>query len=176
VPIALDERARRHVSIAASAGRLSPALWLVIAIEAQRCLVRAAELASQPVDELAAMFDEIACSTPLSAPSPGTHPALVQLQAYARALMAGDSTVRATLGTSVPLTPAMHVGASWATEAEAVGTTTEEWASTAAHECPPGRVEWEAASAVQGQTLAEWTAIQAARRWRAASTSANSRA
>jgi hypothetical protein len=176
VPVALSEGARRHVFAAASADRLPPALWIAIAIEAQRCLMRAAELASHPADALAEMLDDIARSTPLSVASSDTHPALMQLQVYARALLAGDGTVRVMLGESVPLSPAMHVGASWAAEAEAAGMTIEKWASTAANACLPGRTEWEAASAAQGQTLAEWTTIQAARRWRTASTSANSRA
>jgi hypothetical protein len=168
VTVELQDTARDHVREGSAADGVPPALWLSIAIEAERCLGRAAAALSLRPEEVAAACDD-ASDTTLK---PTGVNALDRLREYASALRRGEAEGAALVGSSVLLTPAMHVGAAWAAEACSAGIGLDRWVGAAASSLPPGRIAWEAASAAAAQSLAEWTLAQAARRRRAASTSA----
>jgi hypothetical protein len=170
VVVALERAARRSVAWGAASERLPADLWLTIAIEAQRCLSLASELIGVPAEQLADELDRTAAQ---SKETGDGHPALARLRAYAEALREGrGADAETVVPASLPLNPGVHVAAAWAAQAGRMGATVEQWASDASNSLPPGRAAWEAASAAEGQPLAEWTLAQAARRWRSASTSA----
>jgi hypothetical protein len=174
VTVRLEAAARQHVVTAVIADRIPAPLWLAVAIEAARCVRLVGTVMGRSADEVAAALDAaVDASRP---PAGSAHPSLSLLRRYARALLVGDGSYRPIISPTLLLSPATHVGAAWAIEAERVGLSIEEWASGVAADLPVGRIAWEAASAAEGQPLAEWALFQAARRWRAASTSARSRA
>jgi hypothetical protein len=174
VVIGLDVPTRRYVMQSAASEGLPPSLWLAIAIEAQRCLSCASELLGVSLEELVHELDRAASS---SWENRHDHPAMARLRAYASVVREGRrGGCMTAVPASLPLSPGLHVAAAWALQAEGIGVNVEQWASHAANALPAGRAAWEAASAAEGQPLAEWILVQAARRRRAASTSAYSEA
>jgi len=174
VTVTLGDAAREHVATGAARDRVPVALWLVVAIEAERCVRRAAALVGASTSDLAGIFDEAAAVSEVR--EVHGSPALSQLRGYATALRNGEPTSASIMAATMPLSPAIHVGAAWAIAAEAFSISVEAWASSFAASLPTGRLAWEAASAADGQSLAEWTLLQATRRCRSANTSACSRA
>ena len=172
IVIGLDVAARSYVMQGAASEGLPPSLWLAIAIEAQRCLLWASGLLGVSLEELIRELDE-ASSQPWE--NRRDHPAIARLRAYATAVREGcrGGSV-SVVPASLPLSPGLHVAAAWALQAERMGVNVERWASDTANALPAGRAAWEAASAADSQPLAEWILLQAARRCRAASTSAYS--
>lgn len=169
VTVELREAARDHVRRGSAADGVPPSLWLSVAIEAARCLGRTAATLGLSTDDVAAACDDVSAATW----KPSGAIALDRLREYASSLRRGDAEGAALVGSSLLLTPAMHVGAAWAAEAQSAGIGVDAWVGAAAGSLPPGRIAWEAASAAAAQSLAEWTLSQAARRRRAASTLAH---
>jgi hypothetical protein len=177
VVVALDGGARPHVSAHARDAGVPAALWLAVALEAQRSIEQATSLLGGHPDRLAVTLD--AEASKLTATDVDVHysPALIQLRSYASALRAaGTPASEPLVGRSLPLFPALHVAAAWALDAQRDGLEVAAWASERTAALPIGRMDWEAASAAHGQTLAEWVLAQAVRCARSCSTSAHSAA
>ncbi|WP_445151372.1 hypothetical protein [Baekduia sp. Peel2402] len=174
VVVDLDDAARAHISSSAHEAGVPAALWLTVALEAQRSLRQAVALVRGDEADLATALDDAAGPSAMSATGDRRSPALAQLHSYAAALRAGAVLAGASpVGTSLPLSPALHVAAAWAVDAQRHGLTVSAWAADCTSTLPAGRLSWEAASASQAQTLAEWVLAQAMRRARSASTSAH---
>jgi hypothetical protein len=177
IVIEIDDASRQHIAASARSAGVPAALWLTIALEAQRSLKQALFLAGGTEDSLIAALDDAAAQAMASVEraSEAFSPSLAQLRNYATALTTGGSgDGDVMVGTSVPLSPTLHVAAAWALEAHHLGIDAAEWASARTATQPVGRLAWEAASAAHGQTLAEWVLTQPVRWARSSSTSAHS--
>jgi hypothetical protein len=135
----------------------------VVAIEAERSLRQAADVCGWQSNELSSVLDEVAdSSTPLTRPR---HPALDRLSAYSQALMSNRAAaVPFTPAGSLLLSPSLHVAGAWVLQAHRAALEIEQWAGGMANAMLADRTKWEAASAAQGQPLAEWALVHAARR------------
>ena len=163
VLVALSEPARRHIGRGASSAALPVNLWLVIAIEAQRSLIRATEVVDMSAEHLADRLDAAAAHSWDSRDE--EHLALGRLRAYAEAVRdRRGPSAGPLIPASVPLSPSLTVAAAWALQAQRCGVSIEQWASQAAGLSLPCRATWEAASAAAAQPLSEWVLAQAARR------------
>lgn len=96
-----------------------------------------------------------------------------RLNDYARALRMATPRDPATTGLSrIALKPGLGSATAWSIEADAAEASLEAWVLNAIVAAPEGFVPWEAAAADEGRSLSEWAIVQAARRWRSASTPA----
>lgn len=168
----LDEETRAYVAERSHAAKVPAALWLLLAIEAQRCVRRAAGVLGRSEGSVRETIDADAAV----AVEPAAGDALLLLRGYADALRAGSGGAPAVTPPTLPLSPSTLVAAAWSIEASHLGMTVEGWASAMAAEQPASGVAWEASAALAGQSLAEWVLYQAARRRRSLSTSAHSTA
>lgn len=161
--VVLEPEAIGYTSRQAQTASVPLHLWLVIAIEAERSLLQAADVCGWLREELASVLDEVAeSSNPSTRPH---HPALDRLNAYARALRSPrEAALAFTPAESLVLNPSLHVAAAWVIEAQRAKLSVEHWASCMASALLPDRMKWEAASAAHGQPLAEWALLHAARR------------
>jgi hypothetical protein len=154
---------------AADAGVPAP-LWATLVIEGERCIGQNASLFKVSREFVVSALDDAAAATHAEA-RPGTTSRLMD---YARALLdASQVAAVATVG-GVLLRPSLRMLTAWSLASEAAGLALETWTRECLVEslCEP--VAWEASAALAGQTLAEWTVVQTARRLRPASTLAHS--
>jgi predicted HicB family RNase H-like nuclease len=157
------------VAAAAAAAGVPVSLWATVAVESQRCVGLTSALFSVPDAVVIAALDDAAAEAQAH---PGEKDAVSasRLSDYGRALaQAGAHLPERTLG-GMLLRPSLRILTAWSLASEEAGVALEAWASGLL-EHPVGQAaRWEASAALVGQTLAEWTLIQAARRLRCAST------
>jgi hypothetical protein len=154
------------VAEAAHAEALPRGLWAGIAIESERALRVSAANHGVRVAHLQRCLD--ALSVQAGCPLPGGHGR--RLLAYARAIRCGVTGLPDRLAEeSLAVTVAYHTLLAWDREATSEHMDTRSWAQAVLAAVPVGRASWEAAAAQSGQTLAEWVALQAARRASSAS-------
>lgn len=155
-----------RVAAAAAQAGLPLTLWLYIAVEAERALAEVASVLELEPDELIAAFDAAVQSC---SPRGPRHVFTRRLDDYAGALV---DTKPATLPAPERLSVRVphRIAAGWAHAAAAAGRPFDCWLTTMIA-AATGREHWEAAAAADGQTLAEWVWLQAARCARSRSTS-----
>jgi hypothetical protein len=134
----------------AERARIPVGLWLAIAIEAKRVLGAygpgaEADLEAQLDHAARARIDAAVCRAPARA-----------LRAYADALRAGSEPVAEEARGLLVLTPPQAMSTSWEHHARPAGLTLGTWLAREAGSDLAGRVDWEAAAAERGQSLAEW--------------------
>jgi hypothetical protein len=143
----------------ARAARLPLALWLVIAIEAERALGAAASAAGVEPEDLALAADTAARAVRRYDVGPAE---TRRLASYATALRVGASDSTATAAkTSVTVRLSHLLLARWALTAAETDVSLAEWA--AGQSLVPGRERWEVAAVENAQPLGEWLLTQAAR-------------
>lgn len=135
------------------------ALWLTIAVEAERALQTAAAATGVDADIVAGAADRVA-KHPHRYDIPPPHAR--RLASYAEALRTGvPGGAAATSGSPVALRVSHLAAAAWSLDAARMGTPLDSW--IAAMPLAPGREFWEAAAADGGIQLSEWLLLQAAR-------------
>ena len=151
----------------AAAAGVPPGLWLTVAIEATRAVELAAEVLQVSRD---LVVDQLNAA---SVHADGVAPVRTRLTDYAFALRSTKPSppIRA-LGTLLAR-PSITALTAWSRSAEKAGVSLQEWALAAVQAAPRQALDWEVCSAEAGQTLAEWTLVQAARRRRSASSAAH---
>jgi hypothetical protein len=157
------------VAVAAAAAGVPVSLWATVAVESQRCVGLTSALFSVPDAVVIAALDDAAAKAQAH---PGEQDAVSasRLCEYGRALArAGAHLPERTLG-GVLLRPSLRILTAWSLASEEAGVALEAWASGLLEHPGGEAVRWEASAALVGQTLAEWTLVQAARRLRCAST------
>jgi hypothetical protein len=93
-----------------------------------------------------------------------------RLSDYGQALVqAGAHSPTHTLG-RVLLRPSLRMLTAWSLASGEAGVALKAWASGLLEDPVGEPVRWEASAALTGQTLAEWTLVQTARRLRSART------
>jgi hypothetical protein len=141
----------------AAQSRIPPGLWLTIAIEAKRVL------GAYPPDagsDLEARLDEAASGRIDAAVSRAPARAL---RAYADALRCGSGTETQDPEGLIVLTPSQAMSTAWEDHGRRRGAPLGRWLAEEAVSVLVGRVEWEAAAAERGQSLAEWIYLSAGR-------------
>jgi hypothetical protein len=171
VPLALDREVAARVQALADGARLPLALYVVVAVEAQHVLTEVAAVMAIQADDLACALDLAAAETAASRFEP---PASRPLCGYARALRSSGykGHTRRELDLVVP----DRLRARWSLVAQEAGLTVEAWIVAQLTLAAPGRELWEAQAASEARTLGEWIALQALRRARRSSTSAQASA
>lgn len=168
--IRLDVGAHDIAVAAAAAGAGVPvSLWTTVAVESRRCVELTSTLFAAPDAVVITALDDAAAE---ALAHPGEQDAVLasRLREYGRALaQAGAHSPERTLG-SVLLRPSLRILTAWSLASEEAGMALDAWASGLLNDPVGEVVRWEASAALAGQTLAEWTLVQAARRLRCAST------
>jgi hypothetical protein len=149
---------------AAIAG-LPATLWSTLAVEATRSIILAAAVLGL---RATVVYDTL--STAAAEASQAARRS--RLSDYARALRAATPREPATTVGGIALRPGLASMTAWQTEAAAAGVVLKAWVLHAIAVAPDGFVDWEAAAADEGRSLPEWALVQAMRRRRSASTSA----
>lgn len=165
--IELTPERRAHSEALATRARLPLELAVVIAVEAERALQEVASaLAIDPTD-IAADLDAVAASSVAAEFDPvPTRP----LRAYASALRSGG--YRPVRKQRLELVVPDRLHASWSLAATNARVPLDEWVAARLAAATSTRERWEAQAANEGQTLAEWVSLQALRRARRSSSSA----
>jgi len=158
VAIRLDAPVHEHAVALAKAAALPAALVIVIAVESERALREAADASGFNPSLLATALDERADD---EAPSGFDPPAIRRLRAYAAAVRSGGRTECGRACAAVELALPHRLHARWSTAAQQRGLTFDFWLNQLLGSATTGRERWEATAADAGQTLAEWTALQA---------------
>jgi hypothetical protein len=171
VPLALDREVAARVQAVADGARLPLALYIVVAVEAQRVLTEIAVVTAIHADELARALDLAAAEASAPRFEP---PASRPLRVYARALRSSGYKGRSRR--ELDLVVPDRLRARWSLVAQEAGLTVEAWIVDQLTLAAPGRELWEAQAASEARTLGEWIALQALRRCRRSSTSAQARA
>jgi hypothetical protein len=148
----------------ATAAGVPVSLWATVAVESRRCVAL--------TSALFAVTDAAVTATLDAAAEEQTHPdepdaaSRSRLSDYGQALgRASAHSPKHTLG-RVLLRPSLRMLTAWSLASGEAGVTLKAWASGLL-EYPVGEpVRWEASAALAGQTLAEWTLVQTARRLR----------
>jgi hypothetical protein len=134
--------------------------WLAIQIESQRAL----QLVSGDPD-LVAELDRVARSRPHRKVHRGANSRLAQYANALRARVSGQPSPSAPEnGERVTIPVSSHAELAWNQAAVAAELDLERWLGAMLRSASSGRLTWEAASAEQGQGLAEWILFQAALR------------
>jgi predicted HicB family RNase H-like nuclease len=157
------------VAAAAAAAGVPVSLWATVAVESQRCVGLTSALFSVPDAVVITALDDAAAEAQAH---PDEQDAVLasRLYEYGRALaQAGAHPPERTLG-GVLLRPSLRILTAWSLASEEAGVALEAWASGLLEHPVGEAARWEASAALVGQTLAEWTLVQAARRLRCAST------
>jgi hypothetical protein len=157
------------VAAAAAAAGVPVSLWATVAVESQRCVELTSALFSVPDAVLITALDDAVAE---GQAHPGEQDAVApsRLCEYGQALaQAGARTPERALG-GVLLRPSLRLLTAWSLASEEAGMALEAWASELLDHPVGEAARWEASAALSGQTLAEWTLVQAARRLRCAST------
>src|SRR5688572_26006496 len=97
VTVELQENARHHIRRGSAADGVPPRLWLSVAIEAERCLGRAAAALGLRPEEVATACDDASAATW----KPTGDIALDRLREYASALRRGEADGAALVGSSL---------------------------------------------------------------------------
>lgn len=167
VAVSLEANLRDRLESLAGRCRLPLALFAVIAVEADRALREVAASVAMSAADLATLLD----AGTDSAPEPVFDPRPTRaLRDYARALR--SSAYKQTRRRGLTLVVPDRLRARWALAAQGDGMALEAWIVERLAAAAPGRERWEAQAAFDGRTLAEWIALQALRRSRRSSTSA----
>jgi hypothetical protein len=148
-------RAERY----ARAARLPLALWLAIAIEAERALAAAVAATGVDAEDLARAADDAARAVRRYDIGPLETRRLASYAAALRAGMAGGWATPVKSGAALRL-PHLLL-ARWTFTAADLDMSLGKWAAGLSLE--PGRERWEAAAAETAQPLSEWLLTQAAR-------------
>jgi hypothetical protein len=157
------------VTAAAAAAGVPVSLWATVTVESQRCVGLTSALFSVPDAVVIAALDDAAAEAQAH-PYEQDAVSASRLCEYGRALArAGAHTAEQTLG-GVLLRPSLRILTAWSLASEEAGVALEAWASGLLKHPVGEAARWEASAALGGQTLAEWTLVQAARRLRCAST------
>lgn len=167
VPIELTPETCAEAEALAERGRLPLPLAIVLAVEAERTLGETAAALGVGVGDLAAYLDLAATA---SAPTELEPPATRPLRAYAAALRSGGYKLRRAR--RLELVVPDRLRARWTIAATAAGLSLEEWIAHVLATATSAREEWEAQAASEGRTLGEWVSLQALRRSRSSSSSA----
>jgi predicted HicB family RNase H-like nuclease len=158
------------VAAAAAAAGVPVSLWATVAVESQRCVGLTSALFAAPDAVVITALDDAAAEAQAH---PGEQDAVSasRLCEYGRALARARAhpPERTTLG-GVLLRPSLRILTAWSLASEEAGVALEAWASGLLKHPVGEAARWEASAALVGQTLAEWTLVQAARRLRCAST------
>lgn len=149
----------------ASRTGLPVGLWSTIAVEATRSIRLAQETLGISLRDLHGRLSAAAAE-------PGNAGRTSRLTDYAEALLAAAPRDAATITGAIALRPGLAASTAWQIEAEAARLPMDSWVLEAIGTAPEGFVPWEAAAAAEGRSLPEWALVQAARRCRSASTSA----
>jgi hypothetical protein len=153
----LDFQLRNHLSALAAADGLPPALYAVIAIEAQRAL----HAVASEKESVAVLERELdwAARRP-----PPERSRATRLAAYAAALRRASPAPHLSVAPHpLALLVPYHTLITWELSSGADGLALSDWASKQLAGAAAGRSLWEAAAAEHGQTLAEWIGLRAAR-------------
>lgn len=143
----LSEEATVHLHANAKG---PPSLWLMIAIEANRCLEGLDVARNDHLVENLDLASEKRLSSAIC-----RQPARL-LRAYAQALRLSGFYPEEPAGRRIVLTPSTSVVTAWEHHAQDRGKTLGEWIQEAAEAMPEGHLSWEAAAAERGQSLGEW--------------------
>lgn len=160
---------QRPIAAAAAAAGVPVSLWATVSVETRRCLELTAAVFGVSATAVCAALED-ACTEARTGPREPETASASRLGDYGEALLRAvpHQTQRAVGG--VLLRPPLRMLAAWSLAAEDAGVELEAWA-TGMLEAPVGEAaRWEACAALAGQTLAEWTLVQTARRLRSAST------
>lgn len=158
---------RGHAEALASRARLPLPLAIVLAVEAKRVLEEVATELRVVASALAAELDvaaTVAATNDLDPPP--TRP----LRAYAAAVRSGGYKLRCAQ--RVELVVPDRLRGRWTLTATAAGLSLEQWIARVLAMATSAHEEWEAQAAFEGRTLAEWISLQALRRSRSSSSSA----
>ena len=155
LPVAADAAAR--VERLSSEAGVTRELWSAVAIEAGRALAVASDALGLDADRVAPWLDAAAGES-------ATGRQRDELTTYAHRLRSlprrrASSVGRSGLALSLP----SHMLLSWTRAASARDQPVRTWASEQLITAERAPLEWEAASAAEGISLGEWTAVQAAR-------------
>jgi len=157
--LVLDDAIARLAESRAAADGLATPLWSVLAVESERALRDAAAAIGWQPGELADQLD----GTAAAGGTPGVVQRRRRLGRYAMALRQSERRQCAPASSRLLLAVPYHSLLAWELAAMAEGESTEAWAINRLEALPTGRGWWEAAAATDGQTLAEWIGLQAAR-------------
>lgn len=181
----LDERAQRpgeladvfaieltpelcaHAEALAARARLPLALTIVLAVEAERAHSEIAAALGVGAGDLAADLDVAAAASAATDLDP---PATRPLRAYAGALRSAGYKLRRP--PRLELVVPDRLRARWTLAATESGLSLEEWLARVLATATSAHADWEAQAASEGRTLAEWVSLQALRRSRSSSSSA----
>jgi hypothetical protein len=156
------------VATAAAAAGVPVSLWATVAVESQRCVELMSVLFAAPDAVLITALNDAAAEAQAHR---GKQDAVApsRLCEYGQALAQANAYLpERTLG-GVLLRPSLRVLTAWSLASTEAGVALEAWASELLKDTVGEVVRWEASAALVGQTLAEWTLVQAARRLRCAS-------
>jgi hypothetical protein len=190
-PLLLDERTQRPGELAspvvvevpsalgvrldslARGARLPVPLFARIAVEAARALDELTSVLEPPDAEAVAALLDTAAEPNASGFEP---PPARALRVYARALCSGGATARRGSPSDLTLIVSDRLRARWSLAAQAEGLALEAWIASKLERARGGCERWEAQAAFDGQTLGEWVMLQALRRARRSSSSAQASA
>jgi hypothetical protein len=153
---------------AARAG-LPSSLWSTLAAESRRCVEVATGLLGLSPAEVRGLLD-----TFTGREQPLSQPAVSRLGDYAHALLAAQPRTTTPSVGPLLLRPSATQLTAWSLAAARNSVDLDAWILQRLQDTPGNMVGWEAAAALAGQTLLEWTLAQTARRLRPASTPAHS--
>jgi hypothetical protein len=169
----LGTRALKHADVVARAAGLPLPLAVVIAIESERALGEAATAADLDRADLVEALDAASADRAAAAfDAPPTR----RLRAYGTALRSGGYRRTRHDGDRLELAVPHRLLACWTVAAQEARQTLNDWLSEMITAATTGRESWEAAAAAEGRTLAEWIALQALKRARRSSSSAQATA
>ncbi len=166
----LDAGGHKAVVVArAAAAGVPVSLWATVAVESRRCVALTSALFAVTDAMVAATLD--AAVEEQTYPGEPDAASRSRLSDYGQALgRASALSPKHTLG-RVLLRPSLRMLTAWSLASGEAGVALKAWASRLLLEDPVGEpVRWEASAALAGQTLAEWTLVQTARRLRSART------
>jgi hypothetical protein len=153
---------------AARAG-LPSALWSTLTVESRRCVEVAAGLLGLSPAVVSGLLDAYA-----GYEQPFSPPPVSRLGDYALALRAARPRAATRTVGALLLRPSTTQLTAWSLAATSNREGLDAWIVPRLQDAAANLVGWEAAAALGGQTLLEWTLAQTARRLRPASTPAHS--
>jgi len=171
LPAGADQRV---TEVRAAAAGVPASLWATLAVESERCVQRSAALFALPDTLVVAALEDAAAEEEPETVARLADGTPSRLCDYARALLNARSREAAAVVGGVVLRPSLTMLTAWSLASRQAGLKLEAWASSHLSETALEPVRWEGSAALSGQTLAEWTVLQAARRLRSARTRAHS--